>query len=237
MQVPFEQERGLRRWRNWLGDLLAARACWCLIVVFVVVHLWLWSGDPEAKLMRFALFRGAEGMADGWRWVTYAFLHGNALHLCINSAGLWIIGSKVERIAGAATVLKVFVSGVVAGGALHLIAAPPAQIGMPLVGASGGVAALLLWLTTVSPESRTWPIKVSGRNLGRGIVAAEIALLAASWVFADAGYQPIAHACHLGGAVAGWCWGRRMFRRLPTLADLRKERARRESADGPESSS
>jgi membrane associated rhomboid family serine protease len=168
-----------------------------------------------------------------WQCWTYDFIHGNDGHLSLNLAGLLIIGSKVERIGGPATVLKVFLAGALVGGVAHLLLAPPDQRGMPLVGASGGIMALLLWLTTASPEARTWPIRISGRNLGRGVLAAEAGLLVLAWVLPREQFHPVAHACHLGGAIVGWGMARRLLRPPPTLEDLQKERARRESADGP----
>jgi membrane associated rhomboid family serine protease len=35
------------------------------------------------------------------------------------------------------------------------------------------------------------------------------------------------HACHFGGALAGWLYGRWMLRQRVTLEKLRRDRARR----------
>lgn len=234
MHPPFVKERSFVRWRTWWSDLLSARVCLLLAGIMGLVHFLVWTGpDPAAVLLQSALQGEVWNPGVIWRWVTYAFIHGNEVHLALNLAGLMIIGSKVERIGGAATVLKVFFAGVLIGGAAHLVLAPPEQKGMPLVGASGGIMALLLWLTTASPDARTWPIKVSGRNLGRGVIAAEAGLLAMTWILRHGDFQPVAHACHLGGAMVGWGMARRLLRPTPTLEDLQMERARRESADGP----
>ena len=240
MHPPFVNERGVTRWRisTWLADLLSARGCLVLACLISAIHACVWRlADPEAVMQRFWLSGMDAIWQEPWRFISYAFIHGNPAHLAINMAGLLIIGSKVERIAGRGTTLKVFLSGVMVGGVIHLLAAPTAQRDLSLVGASGGISALLLWLTTVSPELETWPIRVSGKNLGRGILLAELGLLALSWWIPVVGFQPVAHACHLGGSLAGWAWGKRVFRRLPTRGDLQKERARRESANGPEGDS
>ncbi len=236
MQAPFVNERASLRSHllSRFGEMFAARACLAMVVVFGVVHFMVTSsGDPAQVLARFWLGGEGAGTHEVWRWLSHAFVHGNGWHLAINAAALWLIGSRVERIQGPAGVLKVFFSGVLAGAAMQLLAAPPSQNGLPLVGASGGIFTLLLWLTTVSPELRTWPLRLSGRNLGRGIVLAELLLLAAGWWLPRQEFDSVAHGCHLGGALAGWLLGKRVFRRLPTLEDLKKERARRESADGP----
>jgi membrane associated rhomboid family serine protease len=222
------------RIRDWFADLASARACLAVGVGLVAAQVLVATVvDSDPVYLRFGLSR--EGLAAGkfWQLASHAFIHGNIAHLLVNLAGFLLVGSRVERIGSAATLLQVFMVGVISGGLLQLLLAPPEQQGIPLVGASGGVSALLLWLTTVSPESRTWPLRVSGRNLGRGLVAAELGFLSYSWVFPEAGGQSVAHACHLGGALAGWWLARRLFRPPPTLADLQQERARRESADGP----
>lgn len=235
MHPPFVKERIFVRWRTWGSDLLSARVCLLLAGIMGLVHFLVWTDPaPAPMLLQFALQGEDWSFGVIWRFVTYAFIHGNGVHLALNLAGLVIIGSKVERIGGTGTVLKVFFAGVLIGGMAHLVLAPPDQREMPLVGASGGIMALLLWLTTASPEAKTWPVKISGRNLGRGALAAEAGLLVLSWVLRDEGFHPVAHACHLGGAVAGWWMARRLLRPTPSLEDLRKERARRESADGPQ---
>lgn len=189
--------------------------------------------DADPVFLRFGLWREGGLTGRPWQWVSHALLHGNGWHLAINAAGLLLIGSRVERIGGPGVVPQVFFSGVLAGGVAQMLLAPPAQQGVPLVGASGGVMALLLWLTTVAPDARTRPFGISAGNLGRGVVIAEAALLGASWLLSDADFQPLAHACHLGGAAAGWAIARRQFRMPPGLRELRRQRARRESADGP----
>jgi membrane associated rhomboid family serine protease len=220
-------------WR-WFSALASARACIRLAISLAGVQAWVaLRVDPDPLFFRFGLSR--EGVAAGglWQLASHAFIHGHGAHLLVNLTGLLVVGSQVERIGGAKVLLKVFGGGVILGGLLQLSLAPPAQQGIPLVGASGGVAALLLWLTTVSPESRAWPVGVSGRNLGRGFVIAEAVLLLLSWASPVAGLQSVAHACHLGGALAGWWLARRLLRPLPSLDDLQKERARRESANEP----
>lgn len=220
--------RGLR------SPCLGGRATGVWVALLLLVHgAVLASGDPDTLFLRFGLWDDGGWASRPWQWATYGFLHGNLWHLAFNGIGLWMIGSRVERIAGALEVSKVFVCGVVAGGLCQHLLAPPSQHGLPLVGASGGVLALLLWLTTVAPEARTRPLGISAGHLGLGVVLAEAGLLGAAWAWPDVGPQSLAHACHLGGAAIGWCLARRLLRLPPGLEDLRRERARRESAGRP----
>ncbi len=32
-----------------------------------------------------------------WQVLTYAFLHGNVMHLAFNMFGLWMFGTEIER--------------------------------------------------------------------------------------------------------------------------------------------
>ncbi len=234
MHPPVVNGRPLARWLTWSSDILAARVCLLLAGIMGLVYFLVWTReDPDPLLLGLGLHLENWNPGIIWRIATYAFVHGNTVHLALNLAGLLIIGPKVERIGGFATLMKVFFAGAFIGGVAHLVLAPPEQRGIPLVGASGGITALLLWLTTASPDAKTWPVKVSGRSLGLGVILAEACLLAGAWLLREEDFGPIAHACHLGGAIIGWAMARRLLRSSPKLEDLRKERARREFADGP----
>lgn len=224
--------RGLR------SACLGGRATGIWVAVLLLVHgVVFLSGDPDPVFLRFGLSREGGWGARPWQWASYGLLHGNAWHLAFNAIGMWMIGSRVERIAGAFEVSKVFAGGVLGGGLCQYLLAPPGQQDLPLVGASGGVVALLLWLTTVAPEARLRPLGISAGRFGLGVVLAEAGLLGAAWLWPDRGPQSLAHACHLGGAAIGWCLARRLLRMPPGLEDLRRERARRESGGPPPGSS
>lgn len=217
-----------------IADLRGAKLCWLLALMIAAVYggmCFASDGTLDWIFSTFGLSR--EGLMHGkvWQLVSHAFLHGNILHLSINALGLLLIGSRVERIGGALTVGNVLLAGVLLGGLVQVMAAPAPHRDFQLVGISGGFTALLLWLTTVSPESRMAPLPISAKNLGRGIILAEGAFLIGSWFIPQAGLQVVAHGCHFGGALAGWYLGRRMFRPAVTLEELQRERARREALE------
>ena len=148
--------------------------------------------------------------------------------------------------AGRAVMLKATVFGVIGGGIGHLLLAPGGDGTSLLVGLSGGCVGLLLLLTTLSPESRFMPLPISGRSLGLGIIVAELFLSViqpqlgvpgfaqiGKWFgeWGMSGWYEIGHACHLGGGMAGWLYGRWLLRPRVTLKRLRAERLRREAND------
>ena len=144
--------------------------------------------------------------------------------------------------------MQVIIAGVLGGGLLHLFTGvlmlrtdyPESH----LVGISGACVALLLVLTTLSPDSKMWPVPVSGKTFGLGLIFAELIL----WlmhpglglpVFSKMGEQlvvrggaglfQISHACHLGGALAGWWMARRILAPTLSLEKLQQIRKDREA--------
>ena len=225
----------VQRWRWLAADMRAGHLSLALVAVMVVVHLVVFyphypftSVDvtPRSVWVFENLSLHYEGLKEMkvWQLLSHGLLHGFVLHLLINVVGLLLLGSRVERIGGARVLFKVFTLGVLAGGLLQVLVKPD----IPLVGASGGIAAILLWLTTVDPHAKAWPIPVSAKNLGRGILLSEAGFTIASIFMPDSELMQVAHACHLGGGIAGWWLGRRQFGPVLTREDLLRERARRE---------
>jgi len=215
-------------WGLWL--LMLGLQLWCVGVV---------NGDLD-----FYQFFGLsmEGMRSLrlWQLLSYAGFHGSWMHWAMNGALLLVLGSRIETMLGKWMLINVLIAGVFTGGFLHVLTS--ANV---LIGASGGVFALALCLTTLSPESRFLiPFRVSGKNLGRGVMAASLILTLLDPVFGvpvlaaggkelvELGFGSlfqISHACHFGGALAGWLIARWLVRPRVSLKSLRRERARRES--------
>lgn len=214
---------------------------WCVIVlvIYAVIHPTM-TGD--AGVWWFSnLGLSREGFLEGkvWQVFTYGLLHGAWWHVGLNALFVLLVGSRIEHMAGRSVMMRVMVAGIAAGGAAHLLLGS----GL-LVGLSGGCLALLLMLTTLSPQSRMFPLPLTGRSLGLGILCAELFL---ALIHPDlklpgfsgigsflvdhgmGGWFKMGHACHAGGGLAGWIYGRWLLRPRVTLESLRRERARREA--------
>merc|ERR1719401_546484 len=74
-----------------------------------------------------------------WRWLTYQFTHGGALHALMNAFMLAMLGVPLEGLHGHLRILLMFNCGVLGGAASHVIN----DAHRPLVGCSGGVYALI----------------------------------------------------------------------------------------------
>jgi membrane associated rhomboid family serine protease len=53
-----------------------------------------------------------------WQPVTYAFLHGDMLHLFFNMLGLWMFGSELERLWGGRRYWQFLLASVLAAAAV-----------------------------------------------------------------------------------------------------------------------
>lgn len=188
-----------------------------------------------------------EGIYAGklWQIFTYGLLHGGWLHAGMNAAFVILIGSRIEHVAGRPVLMKAIIFGIVGGGLCHLLLAPGRVGAGLLVGLSGGGTALLLLLTTLSPQSRMLPLPISARSLGLGVLAAELILASIDPGLRIPGLSSlgrglaehglgswfqIGHACHFGGGITGWLLGRWLLRQRITLKRLRRNRERREAS-------
>lgn len=231
-----------------LRQLGTAPATWCVVVAILLVHTVVeLSGGPERCFAVYKVFGlTRDGFLAGkiWKIFTYGFLHGAWWHVIANALFVLLIGSRIEHVAGAKNFLKASGAGVFGGGVGHLLLSPAGANAPVLVGFSGACLSLLLLLTTLSPQSRMMPLPISGRNLGLGILLAALVLALVNprleipglsqiglWLGQQgfSGMDRMGHACHFGGGVAGWLYGKWLLRPRVTLERLRLERWKREA--------
>ena len=204
-----------------------------LVLVLLLLHLVLMfaGGMPELfwYYQNFGLSWGGITHGKVWQLLSYALLHGDWVHLVINLFILWFAGGRVLQMLGQRKSLEIITAGVLVGGLLDLLSGLLLVTGYResyLVGISGACFALLLAMATLSAHTRLRFIPVSGKNLGLGLVIGEallwlmhpdfglpvLSLLGEQMVaWGGAELFEISHACHLGGALAGWCLARRVL--------------------------
>lgn len=234
--------------RTWeLGEIARSHAMSCVVAAILGIHAAVeMAGGVQAMadwyltlgLRRWDVLHGAV-----WQIATHAFLHGGWVHVGANALCLVLLGTRVEQMLGSKGFLKTLAWSILGGAIGHLLLGGSGKTVAPLVGISGACMGFLLVITTLSPESRMWPLVVSGRNLGRGFLAAELIfalinpqlhlpglekigqhLVANGWE----SWFTVGHACHLGGGTAGWLCARFVLRPRVTLAQLQAARRRRE---------
>jgi len=204
-----------------------------LVLVLLLLHLVLmFAGGLPGVFWYYENFGLSwDGITHGkvWQLLSYALLHGDWVHLVINLFILWFAGGRVLQMLGQRKSLEIITAGVLVGGLLHLLSGLLLVTGYResyLVGISGACFALLLAMATLSAHTRLRFIPVSGKNLGLGLVIGEallwlmhpdfglpvLSLLGEQMVaWGGAELFEISHACHLGGALAGWCLARRVL--------------------------
>ena len=226
-----------------LGQLRRSPACWIWFgIVMGIQSAVAIAGGPDRVSAWFENFGlSGSGFLAGklWQVFSYSLLHGGWWHAGLNALFVLLIGSRIEHMAGGRVLTLTLLAGVLGGALGHLLLGSGLLAGM-----SGGGLALLLLLTTLSPQSRMFPLPVSGQSLGLGILLAELllalidpALGLPGWSAAGralvehgmSGWFQMGHACHFGGALAGWLFGRWLMRSRVTLDHLRRARARREA--------
>jgi membrane associated rhomboid family serine protease len=171
--------------------MLACTAVFCLE----------WLGLGALLINWFALFPLASGQFLPWQVLSYAFLHGDMLHLFFNMLGLWMFGSELERLWGQKRYLQFMAAGVLAAAALQLIVTALMGSRAYTVGISGGIFALLLAYGMLFPTRVIMPLFPPIPMKARTFV---IVFGVISLVLGLTSSGGIAHFAHLGGMVGGW---------------------------------
>jgi membrane associated rhomboid family serine protease len=230
-----ERQRALRRWSDDVSDVstLGRVLMWIGVPVEVdapeltrkPLLTWILGGALVATHLVLPTF-GSEAWrtlawipSDPWRLgglsiVTCFFVHASWLHLLGNLYFLLVFGRAVENRIGAARMAALLLVATMVGSFVHAALDP--RHGVPCVGASGGLSALILCYAAVHPWNRfgigMWIL------LRPRLVVAPAVLWAGLWFLwqivgalrQSVGLSSISSFAHLGGAltgiVAAWFW-------------------------------
>jgi len=183
-------------------------ACSVIFLLQQVVLLDVW----------FALWPLGSGRFMPWQVLSYAFLHGNTMHLFFNMLGLWMFGAELERLWGQRRYLQFLAAGALAAAAAQLVFTALAGSFYPTVGASGSLYALLLAFGMLFPNRVIMPlfppIPMKARTFV--VIFGSLELL-----LGLAGGGGVAHFAHLGGMVGGFLMIR-YWRGQPPFASRRR---------------
>lgn len=168
--------------------LLACVALFCLNL-FAPLEIW------------FALWPLAGGHFMPWQVVSYAFLHGDTLHLFFNMLGLWMFGAELEQLWGRRRFMQYLLASVLVAAAVQLGVTWMTGSPTPTVGASGALFGLLLAFGMLFPHRTIMPlfppIPMKARTFVMVFGGLEL-------LFGLMGGGGIAHFAHLGGMLGGW---------------------------------
>jgi len=144
--------------------------------------------------------------------LTSFLIHGGWLHLLSNLYFLIVFGDNIEVQQGPLRLIGLLLVSTLAGDLLHLLVLPGSAI--PAIGASGGIAGVMLAYATLFPRAQ---LGILVFYFPRRI---PIWLYLALWLMAQvfgtmmmSNESTVGYAAHLGGALvglaAGYLWRKR----------------------------
>jgi membrane associated rhomboid family serine protease len=169
------------------------------VAVFVLTYF--------APALQVPLWLNPQDVVHGqvWRLVTYMFVHDGVFHVLFNMLFLWMFGVELERMWGTRFFLQYyFITGIAAAFTTIVVSFVPLAALEQLyfsrtVGASGAVVAVLLAYGLYFPNRE---IFIYGIFPLRAKYL--LAILGAISLFS--GGNNVAHATHVGGALAGYLY-------------------------------
>jgi membrane associated rhomboid family serine protease len=169
--------------------MLACTAIFCVQLFVPIVDVGL------------ALWPLSSGRFYPWQLVTYAFLHGDVMHLFFNMLGLWMFGSELERLWGHRRYIHMLLASVIAAALVQMVFTMLTSSHAPTVGASGALFGLLLSFGMLFPNRVIMPLFPPIPMKARTFVAVFGGL---ELLLGLSGPSGVAHFAHLGGMLGAW---------------------------------
>jgi membrane associated rhomboid family serine protease len=156
------------------------------------------------------------------------FLHNGPWHLLGNMFVLYFLGRDLELILGQRHFLYLYLAGAISGELGHLFLMPQDTV---LLGASGGVAAVVVAYATMLPELEltgtrffTVSLPLKAKHLAYGVIVLALVLVCVERT------GTVSHSAYLGGCAAGWLYAHLLGFGQPSFLQrfLRQHRAKAE---------
>jgi membrane associated rhomboid family serine protease len=162
-----------------------------------------------------------------WTVLTYAFVHQSPFHILFNMLNLYYFGQIIREYLGDRRLLSIYVLGGLAGALVFLLAynflpvlQPDAAKGLPVIGASAAVIAVIVAAATLLPNY-TFMLFILGPVKIKWIATALVFISVAAINQKNTGGE----ITHIGGAVLGFVFvkmlnlGRDMGRPVEAVFD------------------
>lgn len=185
-----------------MGPVVKTLLIACVVIFLLQLTTLKFFHLPLSPFLGFVPTR----LLSGWVWqlFTYAFLHGDLLHILFNMLILWSIGSELEHGWGTRFFLIYFFSCSVGAAityalftALGVGSADPT---IPVVGASGAIYGLLLAYGILFGERILHFFMIFPMKAKYFVAILGGIVLVTTVFYSDGG---VAHTAHLGGMVVG----------------------------------
>ncbi|HEY0766320.1 MAG TPA: rhomboid family intramembrane serine protease [Steroidobacteraceae bacterium] len=171
-----------------------------LILINVAAFL-LQQLAPDLMAGLFALWPLGSERFGPWQLITYAFLHGNLVHIFFNMFALFMFGRALEMLWGGRRLVMFYLVCVLTASLTQLAVQSGSGVQEEVIGASGGVFGVLLAFAWYFPSQRIIllfpPIPMPAWLFVTVYGALEL-------FFGVTGRQQgVAHFAHLGGMLGG----------------------------------
>ncbi|MCM2475203.1 rhomboid family intramembrane serine protease [Rhizobium sp. CG5] len=134
--------------------------------------------------------------------ITYAFLHGDFLHLASNMVFLWVFGDNVEDALGHIKYLIFYLVCAVAAALFHGLVVPTSE--SPLIGASGAVAGIVAAYIILHPKVRVWVLVLFRFPIPLpAFIPLAFWIGQQFWMLASDHGSNVSWGAHVGGILAG----------------------------------
>ena len=143
-----------------------------------------------------------------WSIITYSFFHGGIWHLLLNMLLLYYTSKILLNLFDPKRFLNVYFLGVISGGLAYILSYNIFPVflesTLPLVGASAGVMAVLIFVCTYLPnqEIRLFVFNIKLWYIGAAFVLMDLIQIP----YSNSG----GHIAHLGGALLGYFYARQL---------------------------
>jgi membrane associated rhomboid family serine protease len=173
-----------------------------LLLLNVAVFALQVLGGNDVLIEYFALWPPASRAFEPWQLLSYAFLHGGAVHLLFNMLALWMFGADVERVWGRKRFLTYYFTCVLSAGLTQVLFTYLTGSQFETIGASGGVFGLLLAFGMMYPH-RTILLIFPPIPMPAWLFVTVYGLLEL-WFGVSGIERDVAHFAHLGGMLGGY---------------------------------
>ncbi len=151
----------------------------------------------------------SEFIVKPWSIFTYGFAHFGLWHLLFNMLVLYFIGRSFSNLFSVKLSLNIYFLGILSGGLVFILVYALIPQGIlvhagPLVGASAGVHACLVFLSAYMPNYEMRLVRI---NIKLKYIAMALVVFDVLGLFGD---NPGGNVAHLGGDVLGFFYATRL---------------------------
>ncbi len=174
----------------------------------------LFSGMEKFRLeLPFVLpYDFSEYLTQPWSILTYSFFHSGIWHILVNMYMLFWFGRFVLNLFSPKRFLTIYLLGGIAGGIFFLLSYnlfPLSAVALPVVGASGAVMAIMVFMATYAPSTE---VRIFTFNLRLWHIVAFFVVLDLLRLGTAQHQNTGGLLVHLGGAIFGYVYARQLLK-------------------------